>query len=585
MRRLVVAATASVAVAAGLITAPTAVAATYAKTAVTIQTHVGPDEATSCTIEADLYVPDSATTQSKQPAILTTHGFGGSKADQEPFARMLAQRDYVVLAYSGLGFGGSQCKIHLDDPDWDGKAASQLVDYLAGLDVVALDAEGDPKVGMFGGSYGGAVQFAAAKDDQRIDALIPVITWNNLEYALDPNNADFEEGVTPDTYGVFKRVWADLFAVFGALRGLEYGLGDPRRLVGCPNFVDQVCPTIIQANVLGYATAEGRALLRHASVASFIDEIKTPTLLIQGQDDTLFNLQEAIATYRGLKDNGTPVRMIWQSWGHSGAAPAEGEFDPSMTRDPETTYLGRRVLDWFARWLRDDDSKQLGPEVAYFRDWIQYDGSQPAGAEPAYGTANQYPVGNTQKLYLSGNRTLTPDGNAIVAGKQTYANLPAGVPSSYSELPPFDLDVAPFDLPGSAVAWTTAPLRENVHTVGVPTLDVKLTSPVASLTQLGGTGGQLVLFAKIYDVAPDGKLSLVDRLVSPARVPDVNQPVRVELPGVVHRYAQGHRIRVVLAASDSAYGGNLSVLPVTVKTAVGSVPVLTLPVSGDGRVG
>ncbi len=65
----------------------------------------------------------------------------------------------------------------------------------------------------------------------------------------------------------------------------------------------------------------------------------------------------------------------------------------------------------------------------------------------------------------------------------------------------------------------------------------------------------------------------------------MNQPVRIELPGVVHRYAQGHRIRVVLAASDSAYGGNLSVLPVTVKTAVGSVPVLTLPVSGDGRVG
>ena len=37
-----------------------------------------------------------------------------------------------MLSYSGLGFGGSGCKITIDDPDWDGKAASQLVDYLGG---------------------------------------------------------------------------------------------------------------------------------------------------------------------------------------------------------------------------------------------------------------------------------------------------------------------------------------------------------------------------------------------------------------------------------------------------------------------
>jgi ABC-2 type transport system ATP-binding protein len=438
---------------------------------------------------------------------------------------------------------------------------------------------------MFGGSYGGGVQFAAAKDDKRIDALVPVITWNDLEYALGPNNADFAAGVTPDTPGVFKRVWADLFAVFGVLRGLEYALGDPRRLVGCPNFVEQVCPTLIKANVLGYVPAPGRALLRHASVASFVDEIDAPTLLIQGEDDTLFNLQEAIATYRGLKASGTTVRMIWQSWGHSGAAPAPGEFDPSMTRAPETTYLGRRVLDWFAHWLRDDASKQLGPEISYFRDWVSYNGSLPAGAEPAYGTADSYPIGSTQRLYLSGNRTLTPGAGGVVAGRQTYANLPAGVPSSYSELPPFDLAAPPFDLPGSFASWTSAPLTENVDTVGVPTLDVKLTSPIAAITQLTGTAGKLVVFAKIYDVAPDGSIDLVDRLVSPARVPNVNAPVRIELPGVVHRYEAGHRIRVVLAASDSAYGGNLSVLPVTIQTTSASVPVLTLPVVGAGRVG
>ncbi len=56
------------------------------------------------------------------PAILTTNGFGGSKDDQKKTAEFYASQGYVVLSYSGLGFGGSGCKITLDDRDYDGKA-------------------------------------------------------------------------------------------------------------------------------------------------------------------------------------------------------------------------------------------------------------------------------------------------------------------------------------------------------------------------------------------------------------------------------------------------------------------------------
>lgn len=41
---------------------------------------------------------------------------------------------------------------------------------------------------MIGGSYGGAVQLAASSIDPRIDAIVPVITWNDLAYSLGPNN-------------------------------------------------------------------------------------------------------------------------------------------------------------------------------------------------------------------------------------------------------------------------------------------------------------------------------------------------------------------------------------------------------------
>ncbi len=89
--------------------------------------------------------------------------------------------------------------------------------------------------------------------------------------------------------------------------------------------------------------------------------------------------------------------------------------------------------------------------------------------------------------------------------------------------------------------------------VGSPRLSVRLPAPVAAAAQSSGPAGHLVLFAKLYDVAPDGTQTLQHRLISPVRVDDVTKPVTVELPGVAQRFAAGHRIRLVLAAGDLAY--------------------------------
>ena len=101
-------------------------------------TRVGPGRSTHCDVVGDLYRPRSATRSHPAPAILTTNGFGGSKDDQAGLSKAFASNGYVALTYSGLGFGGSGCKITLDDPDYDGKAASQLIDYLAGAPGIAF---------------------------------------------------------------------------------------------------------------------------------------------------------------------------------------------------------------------------------------------------------------------------------------------------------------------------------------------------------------------------------------------------------------------------------------------------------------
>ncbi len=198
-----------------------------------------PGRPQQCNIVGDLYKPDDASAAHPDPSVLTTNGFGGSKADQAAMGEELASEGYVVLSYSGLGFGGSGCPIELDDPDWDGKAASQLITFLGGgmaatdgtkVDYVIRDQTAhdgrhyafDPRVGMIGGSYGGEVQFAAAEQDPRLDTIVPIITWNDLTYSLAPNNANLPTTVPSDTVTILD---PGLGQVHLAERLLRRGLG------------------------------------------------------------------------------------------------------------------------------------------------------------------------------------------------------------------------------------------------------------------------------------------------------------------------------------------------------------------------
>ena len=78
---------------------------------------VGPHDDQACVVDATLYTPDRVSKADPAPAILATNGFGGSKDDFAKLGASYAKRGYVFLAYSGLGFGKSTCKIALDDRD------------------------------------------------------------------------------------------------------------------------------------------------------------------------------------------------------------------------------------------------------------------------------------------------------------------------------------------------------------------------------------------------------------------------------------------------------------------------------------
>ncbi|MEO5708957.1 MAG: CocE/NonD family hydrolase [Nocardioidaceae bacterium] len=573
----------------------------YSLRHITVNVKVGPDNHT-CVIDADLYKPDKATRTSKKPAILTTNGFGGSKDDDNESAigRGFVKQGYVVLAYTGLGFPSSGCKITLDDPAYDGKAGKQMVSVLAGtksyldsnkqaqrIRYVAQESKGDPRVGMIGGSYGGQIQYAVAMQDKRVDALIPIITWNDLSYSLAPNNTSLK-GVTYSTPGVGKKEWVDLFFSVGITDGVQGGSVDPsRNIPPCPNFADAACPAAVRLNTIGYPDAATLQLARHASVSTYLKRVTAPTLVVQGQKDTLFNIQEAVATFKGLRAQGTPTRMIWQSWGHSDSNPAPGEldFNAKSLRD---SYLGRRFLNWMNHYVKGNTLAPVGSRFSYFRDWVPYDttpGQAGTAINKAYAEKSGFSQAPTATLYFTGNDGLTTSSN-VATGSASYANT-GPAPTSYSEtsgLEGSQVNNPPSDAPGTSVSFTTAPLAAPADLVGSSRLRLNLSAPLAAQSQGADPGGKLVLFAKIYDVAPDGTLTLHNRLISPVRVTDVTKPVSVTLPGVAQEFPAGHRIRVTIAASDFAYAGNAAPQPVTITTSAAAPSLIRLPLTTPLRL-
>ena len=306
-----------------------------------------------------------------------------------------------------------------------------------------------------------------------------------------------------------------------------------------------------------------------------------PTLLVQGQKDTLFNLQEATATFRGLRARGVPTRMIWRTFGHSDSTPAAGEYaDPPIGHRLTETYLGRRYLAWMDRYVRGHESTYVGPRFSYFRDWVSYDAER-AGRDVtrAYARRSSLP-GRNERLHLSGTDRLVRDADAVQDGSASYASV-GPAPTSYSETSAVGGQDDPIvDGPGTFVSWTSPRLSAPADLVGAPRLTVRVDSPTAEATQATGTGGKLILFAKLYDVAPDGTQTLEGRLVSPVRVADVTRPLTVELPAVVHRFATGHQLRLVIAASDFAYATNTAPQQVTVRTSAAEPGRLSLPIVG-----
>lgn len=366
--------------------------------------------------------------------------------------RDLLDAGYNVLTWDPRGFGDSGGLAEVDSPAYEGRDVSTLIDWIATLPGVQLDAPGDPRVGMVGGSYGGGIQLVAAATDCRIDAIVPTIAWHSLATSLD-------KASTP------KIGWSGVLVSAASADHLAPEVVDTYRTA-------EASGTITPSEAAWFAARGPGALVAH---------IRAPTLFVQGTVDTLFTLQEGVDNYEILRAHGVPTAMQWFCGGHGVCLTPAG----NALASEEAT------LAWLKRYLQRDTSVDTGPGFSF----VDQNGT-------TY-TAPSYPPPAGVPITASGSGTLPL---VATGGAGPLTNLPAGVSSqTLSGL------VAPITpTPATNAVDVPITVKRSAVLVGAPRLTLTYhgtagtgSRPMRVFAQLVDTATGLVLGNQITPVPVD----------------------------------------------------------------------------------
>ncbi|MCV7020942.1 CocE/NonD family hydrolase [Mycolicibacterium aichiense] len=287
----------------------------------------------------------------------TQYGIGGLTPGVS-----LLRDNYNVVTWDPRGEFASGGILQLDSPFFEARDVSSILNYVAGLDNSLLDGPNDPRVGMVGGSYGGGIQLTSAATDPRIDAIVPGISWNSLNNSLYPG-------------GSFKTAYASLLLLSLVLSKARIN-----------NLIYQ---GIITGDLFGVLSNSAQALLAGSGPTSLLNQLKAPTLLIQGTVDVLFTLQQAIDNAQTIIANpyGTPVKMIWFCGGHGVCLTNDGDVNPNLA----STFA------WLDYYVKDGNTSGT-PNIPNFQftdqngNWYQSD-FLPTTGSGLFGTPDQAVTG------------------------------------------------------------------------------------------------------------------------------------------------------------------------------------------------
>lgn len=476
-------------------------------------------------IVATLMLPEGASEQDPVPAVIGTHGWGGTRSTAPSgLTQRLLDDGYAILTWDSRGFGESGGEANVGAPGFEVEDAKALLTYLAGRPEIELDGPGDPRVGWIGGSNAGGVQFNTAALDDRVDAIVPEISWGDLLQDLTPN-------------GVPKQTWDTLLYAAGFATGTANGLQSSAgpQTGAYPPQIHQAFAEIMTTGTNSQAIRDWFAF---RSTTTRSDDIDTPTLIIQGAIDTLFPLEDAFENYLNIRHSGTPVKLLAYCSGHTLAGcpyPGGASGYPEGAGGRPPLYQDR-IVAWLDRYVKGE-SVSTGPQI----EWQAQDG--------LYYGASRYP--------LPGASTF--ESKTISTGTLVGPGLSGGDgPSDGNPAPAYEIGT-------TAYRGLAVPSSNRARSiVGIPSVELKGNV----------TGVRAFAFFELVDVGPDGTRVTVDDQVTPVALSGgaVNQ--ELDLHGIAWRLLPGHTLELEVTTGSAQYAA-----PRTGPYAVSLSAELELPVA------
>jgi len=395
-----------------------------------------------------------------------------------------------------------------------------LISYLSRNKNVVQDKTGDPRLGIMGSSYGGANALMTASADSRIDSVIADITWSDLQNDLFPQSA---QGVT--TPGPFKKVWAGTFFSAVSLQGAYLG--------ECGTFTQAWCDAYTHAAINGAPSASEEKLLASVSPKNYVSAIKVPTLLSQGQADSLFPLNESVNTAKAIAKAHPqlPLSLIWHAGGHDGGI-------------SQADYLRDQYLLWFKKNLLNE---KISFPVFQFTKTNGSISLQDSTVIPKVFTSNQLPTNaKVEQLQLA---TPTAALSYPIGGIPSAISALPGIGSAgalASKVVSTISGFSPALLPGQSGLLESTPLKAPITVVGPSSIKVRITS----------TSGDATLFFSLVTKSPSGSITQPNGIVAPVRltnIPPTGTDVVVDLPSVILDASVGDVIAVGISSTDQGY--------------------------------
>jgi len=235
------------------------------------------------------------------PLLVIPHGgpWGRDVWSTNPFAQFFANRGYVILMPNFRGSTGYGKKfLDAGNHEWGRKMQD---DITWGVKYLVAEGIADPKrVGILGISYGGYATLAG-------------VTF------------------TPDVYAAAVDICgpSDL----------------PSLLASFPPYWESA-REMFHARVADPTTPDGLALLQAESPLNFVERIKTPLMVMQGENDPRVNVSQAEEIVIALRDRGFPVEYILApDEGHGFQRPVNNMASFMAAEKFLATYLGGRYQE------------------------------------------------------------------------------------------------------------------------------------------------------------------------------------------------------------------------------------------------